>query len=491
MITSTWQQKWAEKLLFILIMGLMACRSASFECPISCICASDLLSCVRKNLRQVPNALPTTSVSLDLSHNNLSHLHNHWLSDLPRLHILRLSHNHIRRLPAKAFHNATELQHLDLSSNLLESIKKELFQPLCNLEELLLYNNRIAHVDDGAFTRLGNIQKIYLSWNLLTSFSFTCLQNLTNPHLRTLDLSSNRFLSLPVEEVSSLPAFIKNGLYLHNNPLTCHCALYALFTHWDHRGFSSVVDFFGQHTCLYMGHPRAAVRILQTRNAFDNCSLGRWYRQPDNDLRVLVGKHLMITCNSSLPQENTTYLWISPTYEFVVSPGNNNQSLRIYTNGSLEIREAQPWNSGIYLCIAVNRMLSYNSTHEVNVTVHYPKHEGETFNTGLTTLLGCVVSLVLVFVYLYMTPCRCFPCCSKPPQTPSPPQESSAQSSILCGTPPASEGPNSRKTGISRHVVFLEPIKEGRGEKNPKVLQLKSDSDSTSSVFSDSPIVPT
>ncbi|OCT83224.1 amphoterin-induced protein 3 [Xenopus laevis] len=489
MIACPWMREWEEKLLFILIMGTLAGGSISFNCPSSCICASDLLSCVRQNLHQVPKPLPSTSVSVDLSHNNLSHLHSHWLSSLSRLHTLRLSHNHIRQMSAHAFHNTTSLRYLDLSSNLLQDIREEWFKNLCELEELLLYNNHIGYVDDGAFTKLNSIQKIYLSWNLMTNFSFQSMQNLSN--LRTLDLSSNRFLKLPVEELSALPAFIKNGLYLHNNPLTCHCALYALLTHWDNRGFSSVVDFFEAHTCLYMGNPRAIVRILQTQNGFDNCSLGKLQRLPDNGLQVLVGKSIMMTCNTSLPQENTTYLWILPTYEFLAFPGNSNQSFRIHPNGSLEIRKAEIWNAGFYLCIAVNKWLNYNSTHEVNVTVHYPKHEGETFNTGLTTLLGCVVSLVLVFIYLYMTPCNCFRCCFKHPHTPSPPLESRGQSSILCGTPPASEGPNSRRAGINRHVVFLEPIKEGRCEKNSKVIQLQSDSDSASSVFSDSPIVPT
>uniref|UniRef100_A0A8C5R7T5 Adhesion molecule with Ig like domain 3 n=1 Tax=Leptobrachium leishanense TaxID=445787 RepID=A0A8C5R7T5_9ANUR len=473
----------------VFMLGILA--KSTEGCPPSCVCASDLLSCVRKGLQHPPANLPPTLTSLDLSHNNISHLYDNWLLGLPRLDILRLSHNQIRRLPPGTFHNATSLKHLDLSSNFLESIHEELFHQLSGLEELLLYKNSIKHVDDGAFAGLSNIRKIYLSWNKLTKFSFSSFQNLTNPHLRTLDLSSNHFLKLPVEEVSSLPAFIKNGLYLHNNPLICHCSLFALFAHWDHRHFSSVVDFSREYTCRYMGHKRAVVRILQTQNGFDNCSVDALHGFPEAGVRVLVGKHLMVACNTTLPQENTTYLWITPTYDFIFPPGNDNQSLKIHPNGSLEIHRVQTWNSGVYLCIALNRRLSYNFTHEVNVTVHYPKHDGESFNTGLTTLLGCVVTLLVVFIYLYMTPCRCFYCCSKPPQTPSPPQESSAQSSILCGTPPAADGPNGRKAGIGRHVVFLEPIKERNGEKNPKVLQAKSDSDSASSVFSDSPIVPT
>ncbi|XP_075040007.1 amphoterin-induced protein 3 [Mixophyes fleayi] len=486
MITGHRQIQWTESLVIILMVEMLAGWSSTFGCPSKCICASDLLSCTKIGLKEMPESLPAISTSLDFSHNCLSFLRNNWLSRLPHLQILRLGHNEFKRLPAWTFHNATELRHLDLSSNQLQSIHEELFQHLISLEELLLYSNHITYMETAAFLHLSNIRKIYLSWNNLSNFSFSSMQNLTNPHLRTLDLSSNKFVELPVEDLSSLPAFIKNGLYLHNNPLTCHCALYTLFTRWKDRGFSSVLDFPTEHTCLYMGKRRAVVRFLESQNGFNNCSLGLGH---DTGLKVLAGRRIMMTCNTSVPQENTTYLWISPAYDFIFPPGNSNQSFKVHPNGSLEIKKAEPWNSGVYMCIAVNRMLSYNATHEVNVTVRYPKPE-ESFNTGLTTLLGCVISLILVFIYLYMTPCRCFRFCSKPPQTPSPPQESSAQSSILCGTPPA-EGPNGRKAAASRHVVFLEPIKEKRSEKNPKILPPRSDSDSASSVFSDFPIVQT
>ncbi|XP_072276399.1 amphoterin-induced protein 3 [Pyxicephalus adspersus] len=481
-------QRWTQSLMGFLVMETLAGLTSG--CPHKCICASDLLSCTKLNLRMVPENLPGTTTSMDLSHNIIVSLGDEWLANIPKLRVLRLGHNALNSLSAGAFHNATELRHLDLSSNHLHTVRMESFQMLFSLEELLLYNNSITYVEETAFTRLGNIRKIYLSWNNLTSFAFSSMQNLTNPHLRTLDLSSNQFSDLPVEDVSSLPAFIKNGLYLHNNPLTCNCALFMLFSHWEIRGFSSVLEFSQEHTCRYMGKRRAVVRILQSQSGFDNCSVGLGQAIPEVALKVLVGKRLLLNCNTSLPQENTTFLWISPAYDFIFPPGNSNQSVRIHPNGTLEIPSAQPWNSGVYLCIAVNRRLSYNDTHEVNVTVHFPKPE-ESFNTGLTTLLGCVVSLVLVFIYLYMTPCRCLRCCSKPPQTPSPPQESSVQSSILCGTPPATDGSNSRKAGACRHVVFLEPIKEGRVEKNPKILQLRTDSDSASSVFSDCPIVQT
>ncbi|XP_078517335.1 amphoterin-induced protein 3 [Lissotriton helveticus] len=491
--------KWLGKLLFLELFARSS-PAGAHGCPAACICASVLLSCANQNLQEVPAALPPMAASLDLSHNNLSHLHNHWLATLPRLQALRISHNRIERLTARVFHNATLLRHLDLSSNLLVAIKEHFFEHLVNLEELLLYNNKLTQVDSRAFVHLSSIQKIYLSRNLIESFSFSYLHNLSNPQLRTLDLSSNYFLTLPIDEVTSLPVYIKNGLYLHNNPLTCDCTLYNMFLHWHKRGFSSVLDFQEEHTCLYLGKARAVVKFLTHYSSLENCSL-TYGSLSEVHLKAGVGNSLLIDCNTTLQEQYTTYLWISPSYEFLTYPGNSNQSLKIYSNGSLEIRSAQPWDSGIYLCIALNKRLHQNSTYEVNVTVHFPRFDGEPFNTGLTTLLGCVVTLVLILMYLFLTPCRCFCCCRKS-ATPTPPHECSAQSSILSSTPPTTDGPN-RKSSSTKHVVFLEPIKEVQNgkinlgasdefndAKNPKILQLKSDSDSISSVFSDTPFVP-
>ncbi|XP_030061159.1 amphoterin-induced protein 3 [Microcaecilia unicolor] len=484
-------------LILLELFALQNTSASAHSCPNVCICASDLISCVNQSLQHVPQALPSTAVTLDLSHNNLSHLHNNWLAALPRLQDLRISHNQIKTLSGKALHNATQLKRLDLSSNRLEIIKEHFFEHLLSLEELLLYNNVIMQVDRQAFIHLSSIRKIYLSCNLLTNFSFRSMQNLSHPYLRTLDLSSNNFSIIPIEEVMALPAYVKNGLYLHNNPLTCDCRLYNLFLHWTDRGFSSAKDFQKDHICLALRKPRAIVRFLNSYNNVENCPLN-YADFSELHIKVFVGKSLLIPCNTSLQEESTNYLWISPRYEFIKYPGNNNQSLKVHNNGSLEIKEVQPWDSGIYLCIAINNHLNHNMTYEVNVTVHYPKYEG--WKTGFTTLLGCVVSLILVLVYLYLTPCHCFNC-RKKLATPSPSYECSAKSSILSTTPPATDAP-SRKINSNKHVVFLEPIKEVQNgkikltvrdeplnAKNAKVLQPKSDSESTSSVFSDIPIM--
>ncbi|CAM4698835.1 unnamed protein product [Lepidochelys kempii] len=100
------------------------------RCPHVCICTLDLLSCAKQGLQQVPVALPPTATTLDLSHNALFQLHNHWLAALPRLQALRINHNRIIDLLPQAFHNATDLRHLDMSSNYLHAIEKHYFEAL-------------------------------------------------------------------------------------------------------------------------------------------------------------------------------------------------------------------------------------------------------------------------------------------------------------------------------------------------------------------------
>ncbi|XP_053932274.1 amphoterin-induced protein 3 [Cuculus canorus] len=497
---------WARVAKMLLLLQLCAHsrapRAAPLPrgCPAACICTSDLLSCSRQALQHVPPTLLPTATTLDLSHNALTGLHDRWLAALPHLEALHISHNQIKDLSPQAFHNASHLRHLDMSSNRLHAVETHYFNALVSLEELLLYNNHIKRVDENAFARLSGLRKVYLSWNNLTTFPFHSVQGLGNYSLRTLDLSSNSLSSIPVKELAALPENIRNGLYLHNNPIRCSCQIYVMLQRWKQRGFSSVKDFFEEHTCKVSDDvPRSLIKFLKYNDMFENCSVDP-EEAPPVPLPVLVGQPLLLACNTSLPPA-ATYMWISPHHEPIKHPGNSNRSVELYRNGSLRIAAAKPWHSGVYVGLAMNSPHNSSRLCEVNVTVHYPKPDGETFSTGLTTLLGCIVSLLLVLIYLYLTPCRCLSCCKKPAPL-SPPQECSAQSSILSTTPPATDGPN-RKVSTNKHVVFLEPVRETQngkirlalGEdfpdvKHPKVLQLKSDSESISSVFSDTPIVP-
>nr|XP_005161898.2 amphoterin-induced protein 3 isoform X1 [Danio rerio] len=461
--------------------------------PSGCLIASDILSCTNLGLDQVPLELPITVATLDLNHNRLEHLEEGCFAGLPKLDTIRLAHNQLSKLTPGTFRNTSKIHHLDLSSNQLNIIEQHYFQDLVAIEELLLYNNRIVRVESKALSGLSNLRKAYLSHNRLTDFPFFSIHE--HPNLNTLDLSSNRMPNLPIEEIGALEESVQQALFLHNNTLICECSMYSMFRHWEQRGFASVREFWEEHTCLLYGEQRASVRFLQHVRFFENCTVKR-LAQTDSKTAE-AGKSVMLNCTTSLSGRNVTYWWVSPHKEYIVPPGNNN-TLRMYANGSLEILQPRIEDSGLYLCMAQNPQESHNQTFEVNLTVTMYHQEVEPFNTGFTTLLGCVVSLVLVLMYLYLTPCRCW-CRKQPlPATPSPANECSAQSSILTPTPPATtEGPG-RKVSNNKHVVFLEPIKEAQNGRpraalaleHPKLAVTRSDADSVTSVFSDTTIVP-
>ncbi|XP_029005925.1 amphoterin-induced protein 3 [Betta splendens] len=419
-----------------------------------CLCASDIISCTALDLEVVPGEMPVSTVTLDLSHNRINQLQRGTFEGLYRLETLRLAHNQVTTIHLGAFQNTSgELRHLDLSSNRLHVLKQHYFQDLPGLEELLLFNNRITQVESGALMGLGSLRKAYLSHNRLTFFPFFSIQEHSLPHLSMLDLSSNRLLKLPLDEIVNLPTLIKRGLYLHNNSLECECSMYSLFRHWEERGYASVTDFRQEHTCRVYGNQKGTVRFFQHGRYFDKCN-STALREQESSVSVEAGKALLLHCVTALTGSSVTFLWVSPSQEYVAPPGNNG-SLRMFNNGSLKITEASAHHSGVYWCMALDQQQKLNETQEVNVTVVIqPEEHHESFNTGFTTLLGCVVSLMLVLMYLYLTPCRCPPCLkiansATATSLGNDAAAGSAQSSILSPTPPpTTEGPG-RKIGVS------------------------------------------
>ncbi|XP_026356644.1 amphoterin-induced protein 3 [Ursus arctos] len=477
--------------------------SGPHNCPYKCVCAADLLSCAGLGLRDVPAALPAAATDLDLSHNALQRLRPGWLTPLSRLRALRLGHNELDVLGRGVFTNASGLRLLDLSSNALRALGRHDLEGLGALERLLLFNNRLAHLDERAFHGLGALSRLYLGCNELAAFSFDHLHGLRAAHLRTLDLSSNRLGRIPVADLAALPAFLKNGLYLHNNPLPCDCRLYHLLQRWHERGLSAVSDFAREYMCLAFKVPTSRVRFFEHSRVFENCSaaLARGLERPEEQLHVQMGRPLRLRCNTSAPAVRVA--WVSPRQELLVAPGSRDGSIAVLADGSLAISNVQPRHEGLFVCLAAGPRLHHNQTHEYNVSVHSPRPEPEPFNTGFTTLLGCAVGLTLVLLYLFAPPCpgcrRCYrrTCrcrCRRWPRARSPLRELSAQSSALGTTPP--DVP-SRKASVHKHVVFLEPGRRGLNGRvqlavaedfdlyNPVGLRLQADSESASSTGSE------
>ncbi|XP_044143008.1 amphoterin-induced protein 1 [Bufo gargarizans] len=493
---------WAFSLCFLGEM-MTVLEASPLNCQDTCICASDVITCSKKELAVIPSGLPKYIAMLDLTHNHLSRLRAEWTpAPLQRLHTLLLSHNLITFASSEAFHLTPNLRYLDLSCNKLRALDENAFSALENLEVLVLFKNAIVDIDRSAFDDMINLQKLYLSYNLVTRFPIELVRDGEKlPELSLLDLSFNKIKSLPVPQLRVLPAWLTNRLYLHGNQLTCNCEVYGLYWYWHVRQLASTVDFREQIQCYPPAQQRTvSINVFSLNESeFMNCSIVR-----ESGMEAYLQDTVVLNCDSK--QRDVNQIWMTPGNEIHKQYGEKetNSSISVLNNGSLQIRHIRLEDRGTYTCyaqgVALNETL-YVTLSVFNVTrqVHQ-----DTLNTAYTTLVGCVASVILVLIYLYLTPCRCW--CRTGDRGQGEDRDS-IRSSVLSATP--NHETTSEKAALSRHVAFLEPPGDLRGQngklkpngsqdapgiKNnflqPSSPQRKlSDPGSISSVFSDTPIV--
>ncbi|XP_029006344.1 amphoterin-induced protein 1-like [Betta splendens] len=429
------------------------------DCRRACVCASNIVSCPGANLASVPLALPPQTAVLDLSFNSLGRLRDDWTTvDLGRLHTLLLSHNELVFLSYEAFGHVTELRYLDLSSNGLRQLDEFIFEPLEHLEVLLLYNNRIAQIDHSAFSGLGSLRRLYLSHNQVARFPLELVKERSRLEaLQLLDVSSNRIKVLPLHELQALPAWLKNGVYFHNLSLPCSCELYDVVAGWNLKELSSVTDFKSSHTCLLPGPQKERMPILDLDKAHLNCTEVTM----TNEVAYLQ-QYLVLDCDTR--QKDVTKSWVLPGN---IPVSQANKSAEIRSDGGLQIGPLMVNDSGVYTCYATGDNM--NETLHVTVVVFNSTVSGglENLKTAYTTLVACIISVVMVFIYLFLTPCRCAFC---PGQGLEKDKASDTPHSSTVSIPQAHRESRAEGGGFPyRQVAFLDPKDqlEQNGRLNP------------------------
>ncbi|KAK6175977.1 hypothetical protein SNE40_014349 [Patella caerulea] len=203
---------------------------------------TDALLLTDNNFHNLSHLGPLPNLQLlDLSHNVIQYIDNHWLFEyLPNLHILRLSNNAVRELKHGSFSGLKNLQCLDLSHNILQHVELHAFGGLNHLARLYLDHNKLTDLDRSWFLSMSLLYEVYLSHNLISRLEangFDMLSQVVHldlsnniiktinsdtfaglNNLKVLDLSKNKLTSFPADCFQKLPYSEK--LILDSNPIT-------------------------------------------------------------------------------------------------------------------------------------------------------------------------------------------------------------------------------------------------------------------------------
>ncbi|CAN9503914.1 unnamed protein product [Ophioblennius macclurei] len=232
---------------------------------------------------------------------------------------LTVTYCNLSAVPYIPLHHLVYLVYLDLSFNPITHIHGNLLGDLLRLQELRLIGGSLLRIELGTFRGLVHFRSLNVSGNLLTTLEGGAFHSVDT--LKTLGLD--------------------------NNPLACDCRLLWMVQRQPY------VDFGGRRpTCAtsvqlqswdFLEFSQEEVRTLLT------CRLPRILNRKPQDARVDQGHTVEFHCSAE-GDPVPSVSWLNPQLRLLSANGR----IRALSNGTLEVRYAQPQDSGTYLCVALN-----------------------------------------------------------------------------------------------------------------------------------------
>ncbi|XP_069052953.1 chondroadherin-like b [Lepisosteus oculatus] len=221
----------------VLLLG--AAGAESRRCPRPCICDHIQLtvSCLKRNLTEVPPTLPEVTKKLDLRGNDIRELRTGGFLRTPYLTHLTLQRCNIETVQEGAFRGLGRLLFLSLADNRISILYQESFDGLSSLKQLLVDRNRVEELQPGAFAQLGFLNLLSLAENFLVYLPDVVFQGLCS--LRWLRLSHNALNTLGQEAFAGLLALQRLSLdhnelqFFPTEPLTRLPELTRLDLGWN------------------------------------------------------------------------------------------------------------------------------------------------------------------------------------------------------------------------------------------------------------------
>uniref|UniRef100_A0A1A7XSM9 Leucine rich repeat and Ig domain containing 2 n=1 Tax=Iconisemion striatum TaxID=60296 RepID=A0A1A7XSM9_9TELE len=307
--------------------------------------------------------------SLTLERSNLTVIPTDALAHLHNLAELRMRHLSISFLRPFSFKRLTRLRHLEIdfwpwleslpplslhglnlttlfiTNTNLSAFPGAALRSQPNLTHLNLSYCRIQHIHQGELDQLQHLVELRLQGSKLLSIEPLAFVGLKS--LRLLDVSQNHLDTLQRGVFSSTDTLQR--LCLGGNPLVCDCRLLWLLN--SHKPPSlQILDI--QPECTAPEHLRGkTLRELKEPlvSRYMICTKPRI--GPNATLMADEGQPARLSCRAE-GAPRPSVVWITPHRRYITT--KNSGRVEVQADGSLEIKEAELHDSGVYLCIASN-----------------------------------------------------------------------------------------------------------------------------------------
>lgn len=321
---------------------------------------------------------------LDLSHSGIKLLP--YLSGLPNLKEIDISHTQIIHAVPGHFEGPNNLKKVDLSFTRLSTLPDKLFINNLKLEEIHLHNSEIEYIKDYTFSGLRKLVKLILRDN-------TRLEHIDDKSLSTLD--NLKIIDISRTSIKALPYSLYHTnltkLISNNVSLLCDCHSHWLPNYLMHAQKQTALIGLLPIKCSD-GHVRT-IEELDAHLDSLMCSAPEIISAPDMTLRRGVGKTALLECNSTgVPFP--TIVWLSPDKKYYTYNHTENQPwfsdklkymfahvtdassdppidprIQPLKSGQLLIQNLTRDDVGLYRCTAVNDVASVTSTTSLWLTV--------------------------------------------------------------------------------------------------------------------------
>ncbi|XP_075947606.1 toll-like receptor 3 [Anarhichas minor] len=194
--------------LIIMCNGMTGpCNCVASQKKTSCNVQDGRADCSHLHLRAVPQDLPESITSLDMSHNQLRRIPPVSLTRYPGLLHLNVSYNSITKLEQGLCQTLPLLQTLNMEHNQVYVLKKVDVSHCTNLTWLIMASNKLK-LEGEPFSALQSLRVLDVSVNKLQSAKLGSQPQL--PRLVSLDLAFNDITTLKKEDF----LFLNNSSFL-------------------------------------------------------------------------------------------------------------------------------------------------------------------------------------------------------------------------------------------------------------------------------------